>query len=499
MVSSGAVTKRVDRLAARGLVERRPSASDGRSPHRRPHPPRAAGSSTPRWTTTSSTRPACWPVSTPTSVPRWPTCSAGWRRRSACDATVRLLRHTGARAGPDRPGEGVGLPIESETWPSAKSSSPTGVRSRYASPAPARTTASRPSPSTPSRTATHSTSRSPTRRTPSAASTPGDSYLLQDKLIEIAHQAGADAVHPGYGFLAENGGFAQKVIDSGLVWIGPGPEAIDSLGDKVKARHIALAAKAPLVPGTADPVEGPDEVVAFAKEFGLPGRHQGGLRRRRSWPEGRPHPRGDPRAVRVRGARGRHGVRPRRVLRRALPRPPAPRRDPVPGRPARQRRRRLHPRLLAAAPQPEARRGGPGPLHHRRAAHRAAAGLQGDPARGRLRRRRHLRVPRRPPGRHLLPRGQHPPAGRAPGVRGGHRHRPRARAVPHRRRRVARLPRPRAARPLHRVPDQRRGCRPRLPARPRHRHDHARPPGPRASAGTPASSRATPSPARSTR
>ena len=101
-------------------------------------------------------------------------------------------------------------------------------------------------------------------------STPGDSYLLQDKLIEVAHQAGADAVHPGYGFLAENAGFAQKVIDAGLVWIGPGPEAIDSLGDKVKARHIALAADAPLVPGTPDPVEGPDEVVAFAEEHGLP-------------------------------------------------------------------------------------------------------------------------------------------------------------------------------------------------------------------------------------
>ena len=100
--------------------------------------------------------------------------------------------------------------------------------------------------------------------------TPGDSYLLQDKLIEVAHQAGADAVHPGYGFLAENAGFAQKVIDAGLVWIGPGPEAIDSLGDKVKARHIALAANAPLVPGTADPVEGPDEVVAFAQQHGLP-------------------------------------------------------------------------------------------------------------------------------------------------------------------------------------------------------------------------------------
>jgi acetyl-CoA/propionyl-CoA carboxylase biotin carboxyl carrier protein len=101
-------------------------------------------------------------------------------------------------------------------------------------------------------------------------STPADSYLLQDKLIEVAHQAGADAVHPGYGFLAENAGFAQKVIEAGLTWIGPGPEAIDALGDKVKARHIALAAKAPLVPGTPDPVSGPDEVVAFAKEHGLP-------------------------------------------------------------------------------------------------------------------------------------------------------------------------------------------------------------------------------------
>ena len=101
-------------------------------------------------------------------------------------------------------------------------------------------------------------------------STPGESYLLQDKLIEVATSAGADAVHPGYGFLAENAGFAQKVMDAGLTWIGPGPEAIDSLGDKVKARHIALAADAPLVPGTKDPVSGPDEVVAFAEEHGLP-------------------------------------------------------------------------------------------------------------------------------------------------------------------------------------------------------------------------------------
>jgi acetyl-CoA/propionyl-CoA carboxylase biotin carboxyl carrier protein len=101
-------------------------------------------------------------------------------------------------------------------------------------------------------------------------STPGDSYLVQEKLLAIAKQSGADAVHPGYGFLAENANFAQAVIDAGLTWIGPGPEAIDALGDKVKARHIALKADAPLVPGTSDPVSGPAEVVAFAQQHGLP-------------------------------------------------------------------------------------------------------------------------------------------------------------------------------------------------------------------------------------
>ena len=101
-------------------------------------------------------------------------------------------------------------------------------------------------------------------------STPGDSYLVQDKLLDIARQSGADAVHPGYGFLAENASFARAVIDAGLTWIGPPPEAIDSLGDKVQARHIAAKANAPLVPGTADPVTGSAEIVAFAEQYGLP-------------------------------------------------------------------------------------------------------------------------------------------------------------------------------------------------------------------------------------
>jgi acetyl-CoA/propionyl-CoA carboxylase biotin carboxyl carrier protein len=101
-------------------------------------------------------------------------------------------------------------------------------------------------------------------------STPGDSYLVVDKLLDVAARAGADAVHPGYGFLAENAGFAQAVLDAGLVWIGPPPAAIDSLGDKVKARHIAERAGAPLVAGTKEPVSGAEEVLAFADEHGLP-------------------------------------------------------------------------------------------------------------------------------------------------------------------------------------------------------------------------------------
>jgi acetyl-CoA/propionyl-CoA carboxylase biotin carboxyl carrier protein len=100
--------------------------------------------------------------------------------------------------------------------------------------------------------------------------TPGDTYLDVAKILAIAERAGADAVHPGYGFLAENAGFAQAVLDAGLIWIGPPPSAIDGLGDKVKARHIAQRAGAPLVPGTSDPVKDADEVIAFADEYGLP-------------------------------------------------------------------------------------------------------------------------------------------------------------------------------------------------------------------------------------
>jgi acetyl-CoA/propionyl-CoA carboxylase biotin carboxyl carrier protein len=97
-----------------------------------------------------------------------------------------------------------------------------------------------------------------------------ETYLDQSKILAIAKSSGADSIHPGYGFLSENANFAQRVIEAGLIWIGPSPAAIRELGDKVSARKIAAKVGAPLVAGTADPVNSPDEVIAFAKEHGLP-------------------------------------------------------------------------------------------------------------------------------------------------------------------------------------------------------------------------------------
>jgi len=100
--------------------------------------------------------------------------------------------------------------------------------------------------------------------------TSAETYLVIDKLLSIARRSEADAVHPGYGFLAENAEFARAVIDAGLIWIGPSPEAIEQLGDKVSARHIAEKVGAPLAPGTLNPVADAAEVLAFVDEHGLP-------------------------------------------------------------------------------------------------------------------------------------------------------------------------------------------------------------------------------------
>ncbi len=97
-----------------------------------------------------------------------------------------------------------------------------------------------------------------------------ETYLSIPKILEISKRSGADAIHPGYGFLSENAEFAQSVIDAGLIWIGPSPTSIKALGDKVQARHIAAKVGAPLVPGTKDPVKNAQEVVEFANKYGLP-------------------------------------------------------------------------------------------------------------------------------------------------------------------------------------------------------------------------------------
>jgi len=105
---------------------------------------------------------------------------------------------------------------------------------------------------------------------PLGGSTPGETYLDARKILAAAVASGADAIHPGYGFLSENADFAQAVVEAGLVWVGPPPQAIRELGNKVSARKIAARVGAPLVPGTSGPVTGAEEVVAFAEEHGLP-------------------------------------------------------------------------------------------------------------------------------------------------------------------------------------------------------------------------------------
>ena len=300
-------------------------------------------------------------------------------------------------------------------------------------------------------------------------STPGDSYLSIEKIIAIATKTGADSIHPGYGFLAENADFAQAVIDAGLIWIGPPPAAIENLGDKAKAKHIAQKADAPLAPGTKDPVKDADEIVAFAKEHGLPvaikavfGGGGRGLKVARTL-------RGDPRRCSSRPSarpsvafgRGECLVekfldKPRHVETQCL----ADTHGNVVVISTRDcSLQRRHQKLVEEAPAPFLTDEQVKTLYDSSKAILKEAGYVGaGTCEFLVARRRH----------HQLPRGQHPPAGRAPGLRGGHRHRPRARDVPHRRRRGARLRRPRDRRPLDRVPHQRRGRRPRLPAGARH-------------------------------
>ncbi len=144
------------------------------------------------------------------------------------------------------------------------------MRSRFVSSVPCASSASGPSPCTRRKTGAHSTSERQTTRISSAADRPSESYLAQERLIATALRAGADAVHPGYGFLAENAGFARAVTEAGLVWIGPPPDAMELMGLKTAARRLMSAAGVPVVPGTLDPVESVDEVIRLGEEYGWP-------------------------------------------------------------------------------------------------------------------------------------------------------------------------------------------------------------------------------------
>ena len=313
--------------------------------------------------------------------------------------------------------------------------------------------------------------------------TAADSYLNIEKILKRAADAGADAVHPGYGFLAENAAFARAVIDAGLTWIGPPPAAIDALGDKVAARRIAQEVGAPLAPGTDGPVSGADEVRAFAARYGLPvaikAAHGGGgrgLKVARTEAEiGEMYESAVREAVAAFG-RGecfveRYLERPRHVETQCLA-------DAHGGVVVVSTRdcslQRRHQKLVEEAPAPFLSAGQVTVLYDASKAIMRRAGYTGAGT---------CEFLVGQDGTHLLPGGEHQAPGGAPGLRGGHRHRPGPGDVPDRGRPGTRVRRPGHARALDRVPGQRGGPRPRVPARAGHDHPVAPAVRPRGPAG----------------
>ena len=289
-------------------------------------------------------------------------------------------------------------------------------------------------------------------------SSPAETYLDVEAVLEAARRTGADAIHPGYGFLSENAGFARAVEESGRTWVGPSPESIEAMGSKIGAKDLMRRAGVPVLEAPDEPTDA-DLPLLVKASAGGGGR---GMRVVRALSD---------LDTEVAAAREEAHVRLRRRhrLRRAVRRARPPRRGAGRRRPARRRPRARRARLLDPAPPPEGRGGVPGPRPGRRGAGRAARGSA--PRRGvdRVRRCRHRGVPLRPGvGAVLVPRDEHAAPGRAPGDRGGLRGRPGRAPADGRRGRPGRARGDDPERPRDRGPALRRGPRRRLAAAERH-------------------------------
>ena len=322
---------------------------------------------------------------------------------------------------------------------------------------------------------------------------PGALDLLDaDAVVATASASGADAVHPGFGFLAENAEFAERVIDAGIRWVGPPPGAIRAMGDKAAARRLAASLGIPVLVGYDDADQADGRPRRRGGTDRLSGAHQAGGRWRRQGDARRPRSGRIHRRPRGRPSRGTSGLRRRPRHPRALRGRRASRRGPGPLRCQRDRRPPRRTRLLDPAPSPEdprgepvaGCRGRPAPTTGRRGAHARA--------RGRVRERRHLRIPRGRAGRADLHGDEHPAPGGAPGDRARHGSGPRGGPAPDRRRRTARPGSSRhpSVRPRDRGPPLRRGCGGWVPAGDRTGRGHCVGRSERASASMPGSTRA---------
>ena len=293
-----------------------------------------------------------------------------------------------------------------------------------------------------------------------------ESYLVADKIIAACKATGAEAVHPGYGFLSENEGFARRVEEEGIVFIGPKHYSIAAMGDKIASKKLANAGQGQHHPGLE---RGHRDGRARGRDRArhrLPGDDQGQCRRRRQGPARRVQRQGSVRELHHLPQRGQGQLRRRPCLHREVHRAAAPHRDPGARRRARQRGLPARARVLDPAPAPEGDRGGAFALHQRRhAPGDGRAGGGAGPGRA-LPERGYGGVRGRQGPELLLPGDEHPAAGGAPRDREHHRHRPRRADDPRGGGREAavhagRDPAPRLG---DRVPHQRRGPVPQLPA-----------------------------------